>query len=117
MENVIAYARSQTDFAVDADQIILLGHSFGTDAVIGALNERCGLPFCVGPTPQPITVPLDPGIKVVVLFGSSLYQRRTGVDDTDRDGDWIDDNNNGFDVLIFNGSGDENTFQVDVDTQ
>lgn len=85
---------------------------------MSALSETCGYPFCVfrlfGFIPIPfvsVTIPLRPGIKIAIGFGSSLRLPSgngyfPGAD-----------NNNGFPYVIFNGGGDSISFETDPSGQ
>jgi dienelactone hydrolase len=101
LANAISYAEAQTDFAVDTDNIIVVGHSFGASSVLFALDKLCHYPFCIrGPVhfaPVPAPVPLHPGVKAAVAFGFSLFDPR---------GVFVHVDNAGTSLLILNGGGD-----------
>jgi hypothetical protein len=112
--NAISYAEKQTDFAVDLENIILLGHSYGSTRILLATNEQCNFPFCVRrvghipfPTIRGIKVPLHPNVKVALGYGvstatpgGSVFSRLS--------------NANGFPFFVLNGAGDAVTFRTTI---
>ena len=106
--NAIGYAENQTDIALDTSTIVIMGHSYGVNVLIGALNGVCTPPICMTPHP----VPLHPNIKVAALYGASLYS----VAMQGMQADWVTTDNNDFPLFIINGANDDITFRNDTTT-
>jgi dienelactone hydrolase len=60
-----ARAESPVYGAVDVDTLVVLGHSFGGVAGLGAVQGTCGAPFCTGTFVRP------PELKAAALFGTN----------------------------------------------
>jgi hypothetical protein len=82
---------------------MLMGHSFGGAAVLDAINEQCGPPFCLPGT----TAELHSGVVLASNFGFSLFN------DIRPDLCFVDDLKNvEVPFAIINGAGDTNSFGI-----
>jgi hypothetical protein len=99
--NAIQYAKD-AGFPVDANKIVLMGHSFGFGSVLRAINKKCLYPYtCKDPN---TVVSLDDGVVLTVAFGASLVELY-GPNLV-----WSNMTNEGLPMAIINGDGDWNYF-------
>ena len=106
--NAIGYAENQTDIELDTSNVVIMGHSYGVNVLIGALNGVCTPPICMTTHP----VPLHPNVKVAALYGASLYS----VAMQGMKADWVTTDNNNFPLFIINGARDDIAFSNETTT-
>ena len=105
---ILAHVNNQDDFAVNSDQVIVMGHSFGGAMGISAASEICLVPFC----PPGTTISLPTKVKLLVGYGTSVFAQGLGGAPMTNLGNLVLSRNKTVPVLAMFGQGEKATIET-----